>query len=121
MPILSTVKTWLAGVEDYALQQALGGVKLQGWKLVEGRSIRKITDQSEVAKSLLNAGYSSDEISKPYELKSITDLEKLVGKKQFASLCGDFIEKPKGKPTLAPESDKRAPINPLDDFVGINI
>lgn len=121
LPILSTVKTWLAGVEDYALQQALGGVKLQGWKLVEGRSIRKITDQSEVAKSLLNAGYSSDEISKPYELKSITDLEKLVGKKQFASLCGDFIEKPKGKPTLAPESDKRAPINPLDDFVGINI
>lgn len=121
LPILATVKTWLAGVEDYALQQALSGVRLQGWKLVEGRSIRKITDQSEVAKSLLNAGYSAEDISKPYELKSITDLEKLVGKKQFTSLCGDFIEKPKGKPTLAPESDKRAPINPLDDFVGINI
>lgn len=121
LPILATVKTWLAGVEDYALQQALSGVRLQGWKLVEGRSIRKITDQSEVAKSLLNAGYSAEDISKPYELKSITDLEKLVGKKQFTSLCGDFIEKPKGKPTLAPESDKRAPINPLDDFVSINI
>lgn len=121
LPILSTVKTWLAGVEDYALQQALGGVKLQGWKLVEGRSIRKITDQSEVAKSLLNAGYSSDEISKPYELKSITDLEKLVGKKQFSTLCGEYIEKPQGKPTLVPESDKRQAINPADDFVGINI
>lgn len=121
LPILATVKTWLSGVEDYALQQALSGVRLQGWKLVEGRSIRKITDQSEVAKSLLNAGFTSDDISKPYELKSITDLEKLVGKKQFTSLCGDFIEKPTGKPTLVPESDKRAPINPLDDFVDINI
>ena len=115
------VKTWLAGVEDYALQQALSGVVLPGYKLVEGRSIRKITDQSEVAKSLLNAGFTSDDISKPYELKSITDLEKLVGKKQFASLCGDFIEKPTGKPTLVPESDKRQAINPADDFVGIDI
>lgn len=121
LPILPMVKTWLAGVEDYALQQALSGVVLPGYKLVEGRSNRKIANQSEVAKSLINAGYSAEDISKPYELRSITDLEKLVGKKQFASLCGDFIEKPTGKPTLVPESDKRQAINPADDFVGIDI
>ena len=121
LPILSTVKTWLAGVEDYALQQALSGVALPGWKVVEGRSIRKIVNQQEVAKSLLNAGYSSEDISKPYELRSITDLEKLVGKKQFSALCGEYIEKPQGKPTLAPESDKRPPLNPADDFAGVTI
>jgi hypothetical protein len=121
LPILPTVKTWLAGVEDYALAQALSGVTLPGYKVVEGRSVRKIIDQSGAAAALLNAGYSSEEISKPYELRSITDLEKLAGKKQFAELCGAYIDKPAGKPTLAPESDKRQAINPADDFAGVNI
>ena len=121
LPILPTVKTWLAGVEDYALAQALSGVVLPGYKVVEGRSVRKIVDQSGAAAALLNAGYSSDEISKPYELRSITELEKLTGKKQFAELCGAYIDKPAGKPTLAPESDKRQAINPAGDFADINI
>lgn len=121
LPILPTVKTWLAGVEDYALAQALSGVTLPGYKVVEGRSVRKIIDQSGAAAALLNAGYSSEEISKPYELRSITELEKLTGKKQFAELCGAYIDKPTGKPTLAPESDKRQAINPADDFAGVNI
>ena len=117
LPILATVKTWLAGVEDYALQQALSGVQLPGWKVVEGRSVRKITDQDGAALALNKAGYKTTEIYKPQELRTITDLEKLTGKKQFAVICGDYIEKPQGKPTLAPESDKRPAIDPLaDDF-----
>ena len=117
LPILATVKTWLAGVEDYALQQALSGVQLPGWKVVEGRSVRKITDQDGAALALNKAGYKTTEIYKPQELRTITDLEKLTGKKQFAAICGDYIEKPQGKPTLAPESDKRPAIDPLaDDF-----
>lgn len=120
LPRLATVKTWLAGIEDYALQQALAGVELPGWKLVEGRSVRKITDQDGAAAALNKAGYKTAEIYKPQELKTITELEKLAGKKQFAAICGEFIEKPQGKPTLAPESDKRAAINPmLDDFKNI--
>ena len=117
LPMLATVKTWLAGVEDYALQQALSGVQLAGWKVVEGRSVRKITDQDGAALALNKAGYKTTEIYKPQELRTITDLEKLTGKKRFAAICGDFIEKPQGKPTLAPESDKRPAIDPLaDDF-----
>ena len=117
LPILATVKTWLAGVEDYALQQALSGVQLPGWKVVEGRSVRKITDQDGAALALNKAGYKTTEIYKPQELRTITELEKLTGKKQFAVICGEYIEKPQGKPTLAPESDKRPAIDPLaDDF-----
>jgi len=122
LPILATVKTWLAGVEDYALQQALSGVQLVGWKVVEGRSVRKITDQDGAALALNKAGYKTAEIYKPQELRTITDLEKLTGKKQFAAICGDFIEKPQGKPTLAPESDKRPAIDPVaDDFKNVNL
>ena len=122
LPRLTTVKTWLASIEDYALQQALNGVKLPGWKIVEGRSVRKITDQEAAASALNKAGYKTTEIYKPRELKTITELEKMVGKKQFASICGEYIEKPQGKPTLAPESDKRPAIDPVaDDFKNVNL
>lgn len=122
LPLLATVKTWLASVEDYALQQALSGVQLPGWKIVEGRSVRKITDQEGAAAALGKAGYKTAEIYKPQELRTITELEKLTGKKQFAAICGDYIEKPQGKPTLAPESDKRPAFNAaVDDFKDVNL
>ena len=122
LPMLATVKTWLAGVEDYALQQALSGVQLPGWKIVEGRSVRKITDPEAAAVALNQAGYKTTEIYKPQELRTITELEKMAGKKNFAAICGEFIDKPQGKPTLAPESDKRPAIDPVaGDFKGINL
>lgn len=122
LPMLPIIKTWLAGVEDYALQQALSGVSLPGWKLVEGRSNRKIVNVEGAAEALINAGYAKTAIYKPQELCTITELEKMVGKKQFAALCADFIEKPKGKPTLAEESDKRPALDPVaEDFKDVQL
>lgn len=122
LPILPAVKTWLAGVEDYALEQAMHGVRLPGWKVVEGRSNRKIIDTEGAAAALNAAGYPDEQIYKPQELRTITDLERLIGKNQFAALAGGFIEKPAGKPTLAPESDKRRAIDPVaDDFKDVEI
>lgn len=121
LPELATVKTWLTGVEDYALEQALAGVKLPGWKVVEGRSNRKITDPAKVASTLSNEGYKDNQFYKPMELVSLTELEKLTGKKRFTELCGAYIEKPQGKPTLAPESDKRPVFNSVaEDFKDID-
>lgn len=120
LPLLSTFKTWLSGVEKYSLEQALSGVKYEGYKLVEGRSVRQIMDAPAVMRQLEEKGYDEVDYMKPPELRGITDLEKLVGKKNFTALCGDYINKPKGKPTLAPESDKRPAIDTVkDDFEGI--
>lgn len=122
LPMVPIVKTWISGVEDFALAQALIGIQLPGWKIVEGRSVRKITDTDSVAAVLTKNGYKQNDIFKPVEMRTITDLEKLVGKKQFAAMCGEWINKPQGKPTLAPEGDKRKAIDPIaDDFKGINI
>lgn len=122
LPILPVVKTWLTGVEDYALAQALSGIHLPGWKIVEGRSVRKITNAEAAGAALNKAGYLNEQIYKPVELRTITDLEKLIGKKQFATLVGDYIAKPAGKPTLAPESDKRKAIDPVaDDFKDVEL
>ena len=122
LPMVPIVKTWISGVEEFALAQALSGVQLPGWKIVEGRSVRKITDTDSVADALTKSGYTQSDIYKPIEMRTITELEKLVGKKQFAALCGEWVNKPQGKPTLAQESDKRKAIDPIaDDFKGINI
>lgn len=122
LPLLPMIKTWASGVEDYALSLALGGEDLPGWKIVAGRSVRKITDLQAAADALHKAGYQLDDIYKPMDLRTITDLEKLVGKKQFAAICGEYIDKPDGKPTLAPESDKRPAINPAaEDFKNIDL
>lgn len=117
LPMLATIKTWLAGVEEYTLQQALSGVQYKGFKVVEGRSVRKITDTGAVADLLRKEGFEESAYVKPKELRSITDLEKLIGKKRFTTLCAEYIEKPQGKPTLVPETDKRPAFNTAsEDF-----
>ena len=43
-----------------------------------------------------------------------------MGKKEFAEKLGSFVIKPPGKPTLAPESDKRPVYSPAAlDFEGV--
>lgn len=107
------LKAWVSDVFEYALIQARDhGKKFPGWKLVEGRSARQYADENAVAKTLLKAGYSEDQI---YEKKlwGITAMEKLLGKTLFNELLGDLVIKPAGKPTLVPESDKRPEINSI--------
>jgi len=122
LPLLPTFKIWLASVEEYALQQALNGVQYKGFKVVEGRSVRKITDPQAVMDLLANNGFAQESYIKPTELRTITELEKIIGKKRFAELCADYINKPQGKPTLVPDSDKREAFNTAaSDFQDINL
>lgn len=99
------IKNWLDSIEAYAMGKALAGEKWPGLKLVAGRSTRKIVDESSAAAALLASGYS--DIYKPQTLRTITELEKLCGKKNFGEILGANIQKTKGKPTLVPVSDKR--------------
>ena len=78
---------------------------------MEGRSNRKYSDTDGIAAALRKAGYKVADIYKPRELLGLTAMEKLVGKKKFGELAGQYIIKPEGAPTLVPEADKRPPIN----------
>lgn len=103
---------WFKDVEKYALSALINGdLKIPNYKLVEGRSIRMISDQDAVREKLKTAGFKEEDYMKPSELLGITTLEKNVGKKLFNTLCDSFIIKPKGKPTIAHISDKRAAID----------
>lgn len=105
------LKDWVKDIEAYALDQAANhGKEYPGWKVVEGRSKRKITDTDAVAALLKEHGYKPDDIYR-IELQTLTNLEKLVGKKRFSEIVDEYIEKPTGKPTLVPETDKRRPMS----------
>ena len=99
--------SWASDVKDYALQSALSGKSWTGWKLVEGRANRRYTDENEVIKAVCEAGFD------PFEKKvlGITAMQKLLGKTKFEKLLSAYVEKPQGKPTLVPESDKRPEIS----------
>lgn len=107
------LSAWAADVKEYALEQALHGVTFDGFKVVEGRSVRKYKDEAAVAETVSNAGFDPFEKS----VLGITAMTKLLGKAKFEELLGGLIVKPKGKPTLVPISDKRAAINTAaEDF-----
>ena len=108
---------WASDIRDYALQAAIGGKHWTGYKLVEGRSNRKYTDERAVVAAVRAAGYD------PYEHKvlGVTAMTTMLGKKQFNDILGGLVTKPQGKPTLVPDSDKRpAMTNIINEFMEDN-
>lgn len=105
--------SWAGDIKEYALQKALSGAKFTDFKVVEGRSNRKYTDEEAVARTVEAAGFD------PYEKKllGVTAMSQALGKKKFEELLGGFIYKPPGKPALVPESDQRPAMNTaVEDF-----
>lgn len=111
---LDALVSWATDVKEYALQQAVSGKEWTGWKLVEGRSNRKYTNENAVIAVVTQAGFD------PFEKKvlGITAMQRALGKSRFEQLLSPYIEKPQGKPTLVPESDKRPAMNTAkNDFM----
>lgn len=107
LPQIDTLVSWADDLKAYALERALSGTAYPGFKLVEGRSVRKYTDETAVIDAVTTEGFD------PFEKKllGITAMQKLLGKTKFDELLSGLIEKPKGKPTLVPESDKRPAVS----------
>lgn len=96
---------WASDVMAYAQAEAIeSGKHWDGYKLVEGRSVRKFSDQAKVEAAAKEAGYT-DIYNK--SLITLTAFEKLMGKKTFSDILGQYVTKPAGKLTLVPVSDKR--------------
>lgn len=110
---IDSLTYWAADIREYALTQALSGKHFEGFKVVNGRSVRRYTSETDVAKAVTDAGFD------PYErsILGITAMTKLLGKRRFEEILGQFVIKAPGKPTLVPESDKRmAASSAKDDF-----
>nr|DAG19009.1 MAG TPA: Protein of unknown function (DUF2800) [Caudoviricetes sp.] len=100
---------WASDVMAYAQAEAIeNGKHWAGYKLVEGRSVRKFSDEAKVEAAAKEAGYT-DIYNK--SLITLTAFEKLMGKKTFADVLGQYVTKPAGKLTLVPVSDKRPEVS----------
>lgn len=109
--LLPAVDSFISSLKESMLADALSGHEFEGLKLVEGRSNRIITNETKLGARMVLAGYAENDIYRPRQIQTITALEKLTGKKNFAELSEGLIEKPEGKPTLVSESDKRPAVN----------
>ena len=109
LTILPDLTKWADGILAYATDAAVNhGKEWNGFKVVEGRSVRKYKDEELVAQAAKDHGYT--DIYRQ-SLITRTEMQKLMGKKQFDQILGDLIVKPQGKPNLVPVTDKRPAMN----------
>ena len=112
LSVIPDLTKWANEIMAYATDSAINhGKQWSGFKVVEGRSVRKYKDETAVAEAAVANGYK--DIYRQ-SLITLTDMQKLMGKKQFEEILGDLIYKPPGKPTLVPNTDKRQAINVSD-------
>ena len=109
LPTLNRISGWIESVFAYVSAEAINhAVPVPGYKVVEGRSKRIFTDPKAVVDVAVQNGYT--DLYKQ-QLISLTEFEKMMGKKRFAELLGEFVAKPPGKLALVPENDPRPPVD----------
>ncbi|WP_313568151.1 DUF2800 domain-containing protein [Acetoanaerobium noterae] len=110
--ILPDLTKWANEITSYATDAAVNhGKEWNGFKVVEGRSVRKYKDEDAIAEKAVASGFK-DIYRK--SLIPMTEMQKLMGKTKFEEILGSLIYKPPGKPTLVPNSDKRPAMNVAD-------
>jgi hypothetical protein len=119
---LPEVRDWCNAVEAEALHQAYSeGTPLPGLKVVLSGGKRSIPDPEAAILALTAAGFDRDAVART-GIKTLGDLEKLVGKRRLPEVLGGLLVKSRGKPALVPEDDPRTAITPASeaakDFLG---
>lgn len=100
------LEAWVKKLEKYTLDALVKGERVPGWKIVEGRSNRMIMDVDTAYTKLQEAGYAEALLYNRVPA-SLTEVEKRISKEDYTKILSRYVQKPKGKPTLAPESDKQ--------------
>ena len=118
LPTLNRISSWIESVFAFISSEAINhAVPVPGYKVVEGRSKRIFTDTKAVVDTAVANGYT--DLYKQ-QLISLTEFEKMMGKKRFAELLGAYVAKPPGKLVLVPEDDPRPAValnnNPDQEF-----
>lgn len=109
LPTLNRISSWIEAVFAFVSSEAINhGVLIPGYKVVEGRSKRVFTDTKAVVDVAVQNGYT--DLYKQ-TLITLTEFEKMMGKKKFNELLGEYVAKPPGKLALVPESDPREPVD----------
>lgn len=121
LPTLNRISSWIEAVFAFVSSEAINhGVPIPGYKVVEGRSKRIFTDTKAVVDVAVQNGYT--DLYKQ-TLITLTEFEKMMGKKKFNELLGQYVAKPPGKLALVPENDPREPVDfttPSQEFSALS-
>lgn len=112
---LEGLAAYARDLEEYAQQALMEGRALPGWKLVQGRSTRKWTDQDAAFQQMQADGIDEAMLYTRTPI-TLTVAEKMIGKKKFAETMSAFITRAPGAPKLAQASDPRPAYNRLEGF-----
>ena len=109
LPTLNRISSWIESVFAYVSAEAINhAVPVPGYKVVEGRSKPVFTDTKAVVDTAIQNGYT--DLYKQ-QLITLTEFEKMMGKKTFNALLGEYVAKPPGKLALVPLDDPRPPVD----------
>jgi hypothetical protein len=104
------VEKWYSDLSHYALNEIKAGRPIGEWKIVATNAHRRWKKDEEEKLVMVLAERDLDD-AQVYErkLKSPAKIEKML--KKDKAVIAEFIEKPPGKPTLAPGDDPREAIS----------
>ena len=112
------LERWVEKLRYYAIDNITAGVAMPGWKVVDGRTNRTITDEKAAARALRKLGYKPSQIYHR-KMNSVTQLQNMLGgRKKLEEAIGEYIGRTEPKPKLVRSSDRRTAITAeaIDDF-----
>ena len=114
IPLTDGIIDWCKALQSYAFNLMEGGTTIPGYKLVQGRAgNRKWVDEAEVSMLLSKNQFGDEEIFQPRKLLTPPNMVKLL---KVAGESDDLISnlwvQPRGKRTMATNSDPRDEIIP---------
>lgn len=121
MAAVDLVEVWCKAVRARTEGELLAGRAVEGFKLVEGRKgARQWTSAAEAEALLKSMRLKSDEMY-DYSVISPTKAEKVLKDtpRRWAKAQA-IITRADGKPSVAPESDKRPAYSVIDDFTDVS-
>lgn len=121
LSILPVVENWCAKMRSETLALMMEGRTIPGYKVVEGRSTSRVADADGLLRALTEAGYDRQALLKDPELRSLTDIRKLIGTASYREYVAPYVTRMPGKPTIAEADDARPAMvsNAEDDFRNI--
>lgn len=126
MNAVDLIEGWCKAVRGETERRLLAGAPVSGWKLVQGKQgNRAWADEAQAEETLKAMRIKHDEMY-DYKVISPTAAEKLfkakvIGPRQWPALQ-QIITRSVGKPSVAPESDKREALvlRTADDFQAVD-
>lgn len=106
----SLISTWISEIEQYLTREIQHGRPVPGYKLVEGRTLRKWKNPDDAEQALRKVTKLKVKDILKTSLISPAQAEKLIGKHH--EILTKHVTKPEGKPTIVLDEDSRRELRP---------